>query len=289
MPSQEYIPYINLPSFLGIKPGEIIMIASDITRMSMTAIRQEGKFNPEDLIDSFIEKLGEEGSLIIPSFNFNLKDGERFDVKKSVPVTGALAETALERGDFIRTLHPLHSFLVQGKYAVDLAAMDNISSFGKDSPFAFFKEKDVLMLMLGTSVTDAFTFVHYVEELEDVKYRNHINKRIKYFHADGREEWKEITIFAKKPGWTMNLASLEKLFREKGILIESSFNGVPCTQVRLGKAFPIIREDIFNNKARNISRFSPKLFFREVAKKTLSSLHLYSTLTEKISHDPGPR
>ena len=87
----------------------------------------------------------------------------------------------------------------------------------------------------------------------------------------------------------MDLAKLEALFREKGILKEISFNGVPCAQVRLGQAFPIIRNDIVNNKSRSISRFSPSLFVREVAKKTLSSLHLYSTLTEKISHGTGSR
>jgi aminoglycoside 3-N-acetyltransferase len=241
------------------------------------------------LLDSFIEKVGEEGTLIIPAFNFNLEDGEKYDVRRSIPITGALAESALKRDDFIRTWHPLHSFLVHGKYARTMKDMENTSSFGPDSPFAFFKEKDVLMLMLGTSVTDAFTFVHYVEELERVNYRRFRKKRIEYVSSDGKVSWKEIEIYAKKPGWTMNLAPLEKLFRDKGIMKESSFNGVPCTQVRLGEAFPVILEDIISNKSRNISRFSLNLFLREFAKKTLSSLHLYRTLTEKISHGPGPR
>lgn len=265
------------------------MIASDITRLAMAAIRKEGAFDADKLIDSFLQAIGPEGTLVIPSFNFNLKNGDTFNMVKSIPVTGALAETALKREDFLRTSHPLHSFLVSGKYARELAAMENLSSFGPDSPFAFFHRKDMLMLMLGTSVTEAFTFVHHVEELEKVRYRRYAFLRIKYLYPDGDQDWKQVCLYAKRPGWTMNLASLEKLFRQKGILQETTFNGVPCALIRLGEAFPVIHEDIVHNHARNISRFSWGLFAREKLKKVLSSLHLYRTVTDKISHDPGPR
>ena len=289
MSSQPYIPYTGLPEHLGIQKGENLMIASDITRLAMTAIRREGAFDADKLIDSFLQALGPEGTLILPAFNFNLKNSQAFDPVKTLPVTGALAEAAMKRTDFLRTRHPLHSFLVSGKYAGELAARENLSSFGPDSPFAFFHRKDMLMLMLGTGVTEAFTFVHYVEELEKVRYRRYAFLRIKYLYPDGEQDWKQVCLYAKRPGWTMNLASLEKLFREKGILSETTFNGIPCAMIRLGEAFPLIREDIVHNRSRSISHFSWTLFAREKLKKVLSSLHLYRTLTDKISHDPGPR
>ena len=265
------------------------MIASDITRLAMNAIRQEGGFEPEKLINAFIEAVGKDGTLIIPSFNFNLVDGDAFDLKASVPITGALAEVALQRDDFIRTSHPLHSFLVYGKDADELAKLQNESSFGVSSPFAFFNDNNVNMLMIGTDVTDAFTFVHHVEEMETVRYRKFKGMRIKYKELDGREEWKNIMLYAKKPGWTMNLELLEELFRNKGLLRESSFNGIPCSQIRLGEAYPVIRKDILDNNALSISRFDLKLFLKEKIKKILSTLHLYQTLSDKISHGPGPR
>lgn len=289
MSSQNYIPYAELPDKLGLKSGDTVMLASDITRLAMTAIRNEGHFNADFLIDAFLHKLGPEGTLIIPSFNFNLKNNASYDPVTRAPVTGTLAEKALKRKDFSRTIHPLHSFLVSGKYASALLKMTNISSFGTDSPFAFFKETNCLMIMVGTSVTESFTFVHHVEEQEQVRYRRYRTIRLEYLLGDGRQEWREYRIYAKRPGWTMNLSLLEGLFRKKGTLTQITINGVACSRIRLGEAYPIILDDITQNRARSISRFDLKLFMKEMLKNTLSSLHLYRTLTEKISHGPGPR
>ena len=285
----DYIPFCSLPSFVGIEAGETVLLASDLTRLAMTAMRQGDRFNPDKLIDCFLEILGKEGTLILPAFNFNFTGGETFDRERSLPITGALAETALKRNDFKRTRHPLHSFLVSGRYAVELAKMNNDSSFGEDSPFAFFKDKNAVMLMIGTTVNQAFTFVHYVEELEKVKYRYYRKVQVKYITTAEDPEWREYRIYAKKQGWTMNLSRLENIFRDKGILTDKEFNGIRCSIVRLGDAFPIIRDDILLNGAANISHFSPRLMFREYLKKLLASLHLYKTLTEKIIHDAGPR
>ncbi len=266
------------------------MIASDITRLAFMALRKEGQFSPDRLLDSFLQALGPEGTLILPAYTFHLHSGETFDRAKSLPTTGALAEAALKRPDFQRTRHPLHSFLVSGKYADELAAMDNISSFGADSPFAFFKKKNTLMVMIGTNVTDAFTFVHHAEEMEKVKYRKYRDIDIHYFDKNDEEgSWKKFRIYAKKSGRTMNLDGLEELFRKEGILKEDSFNGIGCSQVLLGDAYPIIREDIRSNHARNISHFSLKLMVKESLKSVLSSLHLHKTLTEKISRASGSR
>jgi aminoglycoside 3-N-acetyltransferase len=289
MPSQAYIPCREIPSHLGVREGEIILLASDLTRLAIQVIRKEGQFNPDLLLDSFLQALGPDGTLILPAFNFNLKNGETFDTRKTIPITGALAEAALRRPDFRRTRHPLHSFLVSGKHAGALAAMNNLSSFGKDSPFAFFRENDVKMLMIGTGVTEAFTFVHYVEELERVKYRSYRHVRVNYVDADGTSGKKKFMIFAKKPGWTMDLAPLEEHFKEEGFLIERSINGVNYSSIQLGEAFSVIKDDILRHHSMRISRFSMKLYLREVLKSALLSLHLYKTLSEKIAHAPGPR
>jgi aminoglycoside 3-N-acetyltransferase len=289
MLSRDYLPYIDLPSKLGIKKGDDVLLASDVTLLARKAIRQEGEFSTDKLIENFLQFVGPGGTLIIPSFNFILRNGDTFDPRETMPVTGALAESAMKRKDFARTTHPLHSFLVSGNYAEKLTRMDNVSSFGPDSPFGFFKEINVLMLMVGTSVTSAFTFVHHAEEMEKVRYRRYRAISLNYVDPNGVPVKRVYQIYAKKPGWTMDLSLLESLFIKRGVLREVSFNGVKCSMVRLGDAYPIIRDDILHNDAQNISRFSKKLYIREHLKEILSSLHLYSTLTEKISHAPGPR
>lgn len=289
MTSQNYIPLTELPHLLAIQPGDALLIASDLTRLAILALRKGQAFTPDLLIDRFLDKIGPEGTLILPAFNFNLRNGDTFDPLHTVPVTGALAEAAFKRKDFLRTCHPLHSFLVAGKDARLLAAMNNTSSFGPDSPFSYFKENNVKMVMIGTNVTDSFTFVHHVEELERVKYRSYRTLSIHYAGPDRNPEAKDFSIYAKKAGWTLNLSLLEALFREKDLLKQCNFNGIPCSQIRLGEAFPVIRDDIRSNHAGNISRFSVKLLLKEKMKRVLSSLHLHQTLTERIHRAAGVR
>jgi aminoglycoside 3-N-acetyltransferase len=289
MTSHDYIPIRDIPAALSVGAGENILMASDLTQLAMQAIRKEGHFSPDELIDSLLQALGTEGTMIIPAFNFNLRNGDIFDVKKTMPITGALAEAALKRADFFRTRHPLHSFLVSGKYADELVRMRNISSFGPDSPFAFFRENDVRMLMIGTGVTEAFTFVHHAEEMEKVGYRRYKEVRINYVDEDGKAGPVRIRIYTKKPGWTMDLAPLEAKFREEGLLIERSINRTTCYSIHLGESFSVIKNDILHHRAKHISRFSRLLFLKEILKATLSALHIYKTPSEKIAHAPGPR
>lgn len=289
MSSPSYIKVRDIPSFLGVKRGEFLWIASDLTRLTLQAIRSEGGFRPDVLLDSFLDALGPDGTLVIPAFNFNLRSGDVFDLRTTVPVTGALAEAAMKRRDFRRTRHPLHSFLVAGKYSAELIRLGNRSSFGPDSPFAFFREHDAGMLLIGTTVADSFTFVHHVEEMEKVRYRRMRRIEIRYRDESGNQEDREFLIYAKRRGWTMEMDGMEELLRRGGFLNERSFNNVVFTQLSLSVAYDIIRKDIRENHARSIARFSAGLFVRDTLRDTLAALHLYRTPSDRIAHAPRTR
>ena len=278
--------YRELITRAGVSPGSLLMVSADLTRLAMTALRKEGEFNIDLFIDSIQKYLGTEGTLIIPAFNFNLKNKAYFNFTKSLPITGALAVAALKRTDFLRTRHPLHSFLVWGKHAEMLAAMNNCSSFGKDSPFAFLKENHAKMLLIDTSVSAAFTFVHHVEEMEKVNYRKYRKIVISVDENDGNPAGKEFLLYAKKPGWTMDLEGLEILLTEKQIAKKSNLENISCTVVDLEASYPVIKDDILHNKAKNLARFIPELYLREKAKSILALVGIH-TLADKISHDPG--
>jgi len=283
--TQEYIPYRQIADNLDIESGTIIWLAADLTLLAYKAMRQEGSFDAAAFIGSFQEKVGKNGTIVIPSFNFNLRNKEHFSRRSTTPITGALATEAMQKGDFVRTAHPLHSFLVWGKEAPALGQLQNISSFGPGSPFEFLHNYQAKMLILGTKVSNAFTFVHYVEELQQVKYRKY--KKINIFLED-ENHWQEYLLFSKKLGWTMDMTGLEVILAENHISTEKIFNRIPCTLIDLTAALPAIREDILRNQARNIARFSTKLYLREVAKSILAPVGI-RTQSDKISHDPGLR
>jgi hypothetical protein len=139
------------------------------------------------------------------------------------------------------------------------------------------------MLILGTSVSNAFTFVHFVEESEQVKYRKYKNINI-FIEDEGR--WQSYRLFSKKAGWTMDMAGLEKLLEDKHISMVKIINGIHCNIVDLASSYPVIREDIRSNNAGNITRFSMKLYLRDAVKAMLATAGI-RTQTDIISHDPG--
>jgi len=278
--------YRELIANLGISPGSMLMVTADLTRLAIMSRRKEVPFNTDLFIDTIQNHLGNEGTLIIPAFNFNLKNKDYFNPAKSIPITGALAVAALQRPDFRRTRHPLHSFLVWGRHADDLVSMNNLSSFDKDSPFAFMKNKMAVMLLIDTSITAAFTFVHHVEEMEKVQYRKYRQIWILLDKNDDKPVRKGYLLYAKRPGWTMSLEGLEAILLENQVAKQVIFKQLTCTLVDLAAAYPVIKNEIINSDTNIIARFSLELYLREKAKSFLAAFGIH-TLADKISHDPG--
>jgi aminoglycoside 3-N-acetyltransferase len=278
-----YIPYRQIAAEMNLAKGSVVWLTADLTKLTFMARRKEGEFSVRQLIDSFLEQIGPDGTLLIPSFNFNLQPGDHYSSSRTLPVTGALATEALRSGGFQRTRHPLHSFLVAGKRSQELLSLKNVSSFGSYSPFHFLHIYQGKVAILGTSIAESFSFVHYVEEKNKVRYRKYKNINIRNDDLSLREDY---LFFAKKTGWTMDMAGLEKLLKNGGAVNDGRINDIPYAVVDLAAAFPIIETDILTNRARNIARFSLKLYLRDHLKRLLSVTGIH-TPSEKISHDPG--
>lgn len=302
--------YLDMVRQLDIKPGSLVWVTADVTRLALAGRRLEVGFDINHFIDCIKQVLGKGGTLVIPSFNFNLKNQADYYPLKTLPITGALAVAAMKRPEFIRTNNPLHSFLVWGEHAEALATLDNRSSFAGDSPFAFIREHNGMMLLIDTTITAAFTFVHHVEEIERVGYRKfkrvNINVGGEAGKIAGREEFRtvgreddrtvrreddrtvgrEVLLYAKKPGWTMDLSGLERILVEKDVAKKMMINKIAFTLVDLQAAYPLIKDDIEKNNAKNLARFSFSLYFREMAKSVLAAAGIH-TLADKISHDQG--
>jgi len=281
MVQNKYIPYREIAGALKIQPGDAVLLTSDILKLAMKARKKEKVFNTSALLNSFVEELGAEGTLLLPAYNFDLENGDAYDVAKTIPMTGALAVAALEDRTFARTYNPLHSFLVKGRDSSILAGMRNTSSFGIDSPFAWMYEHNVLMVFAGTTPAEAMTFTHFVEESDQVWYRRYKNLRINYNNAEGNLAILPFRIYAKKPGWTTQMEKLEKLFSAE-TLQQYSINGIPFYTIRCRDAYEVISSDIRENNARSIAAFNMKLYLRDVIKSGLQQLNLFRTTYGKI-------
>lgn len=278
-----HVPYQKIPSVLGIRRGDFVIIASDITRLAMVSKRKEGSFVADKFIDSFQKQVGREGTLMIPSFNFNLRSGDEFSPVTTPPTTGALSLLAFHRSDFVRTRNPLHSFMVWGRMAGKLASLQNLSSFGKDSPFAVMKDCHAKMVFIGVKPADALTFTHYVEEDAGVTYRKYKNIRIRYFDEQNLSASKDFLLYAKRRGWTMRPDRLQQLLKQD-LLKTRQINGIYASVLPLDKTYNLIYNDIRENNAKNIAAFDPGIFFKDLMKEILYTFKGFRTTGDKIKY-----
>lgn len=250
--------YNEIVSQFNLKSGDIIWLSSDITKLAMLVRKETGvRFDPVMLLDEFKKAVGDTGTILLPTFNYDFSNNGFYDYNKSKGITGALGNIALEKSDFKRTQHPLHSFAVWGKDQELLVSMNNSHSFGKDSPFGYCADKNVTQVMLGTDWR-SMTFVHYAETICNVPYRFHKTFSGVYVDNAGVSQEREYDYAARylNVGTTECFDRIWDILRSKNIASDYMFRDVISSHlVRLGDSLPIICDDILNNKCRNIYDF----------------------------------
>ncbi len=257
------------PNRCGVARGATVLLMADVTRMAWRARRTSASFSPVVLLDAFLEAVGETGTLLIPTYNFDLRSGEAYDVLRTPPTTGVLGIAALAHPSFRRTAHPLHSFAVAGARAGEYLGSDDDSSFGPRSPFALLHTQQAMQVALDLSLNDALTYVHHVEELEEVRYRYWRTLHLRYTDAQGNETRKKFRQFAKRTGHMNAFTGLAPLLEAGNALRRMDLDGTVCLTVDLERAHPIIAHDIHANNARHIHSFTFDRWWRDVLRTWL--------------------
>lgn len=174
--------YRELIEGLGIEKGDVIDIASDMASVMIYYMNRKIKCDPNDIIDTLIEAVGPEGTVMIRTFNWDYCHGTDFDIRTTPSKVGMLGNVVLKRADFVRTKHPLYSWMVWGKGTDELVAMENVSAFGKDTPFDYLYKHNGKEICIGNTNTDACTQLHHAETVAEVPYR--FNKPFTAMYTD---------------------------------------------------------------------------------------------------------
>ena len=263
-----YIPYQEIVNQLELREDDILLIASDITQLAYTSLKNKEKFNTNLFVDSFKHKL-KKGTVLFPAFVDHFKNGDLFDKLKTAPEMGSLSKLTFARVDFMRSSDPLHSFTVIGKYSDDISEINSDSTFGDNSVFAFLKEKKAKMLLIDVDLQHSFTFAHYVEENQEVNYRKYANLDYNFVNEQGIIEKRKMAVFTKKKGVVNTLNNFEELFIESGAMGKIQINGSIFRLIHLDTAFEIMKNDIQNNKAGNMYSFEWQQFIRATIKSLI--------------------
>ena len=249
--------YNELIKKMNIKKGENIFIASDILRIGLKFYEKKETFDLDIFLDKLKEKITKEGTIVFPTYNWDFCKGISFDYNKTKSKTGALSQKALKRKEFQRTQHPIYSFAVWGKNSQELCNLNNSSSFGLDSPFSYFKEKDYKMVFIDVSFTNSLTFTHYIEESLKVDYRFLKTFKGKYIDKNNSETEREYSMYVRYLEFDVghNMDKLEISAENKKILKVNNFYNIPIKNCRLKELANIIEKDIKENDSLNIAEY----------------------------------
>ena len=253
----DYINYKEIPSHLGLRRGGVIFVSSDITNLGLNCMDHGEKFSANAFIDAFLDTIGLEGTLIFPTYNWGFCQGLTFDYHRTKCETGALGITALKRSDFKRTRHPIYSFAVAGKYQKELCSYDNVSSFGKDSPFAFLERHNAQNVIIGVIYSHCFTLMHYFEQKYGISYRYEKNFVGNYIDENGVESKRSYSMYVRDLDLDVD-NDMEEMGREmeyKGVSRSFLINNETIKVVNVGECDPLFKEDILNNRSKKICKY----------------------------------
>ena len=156
----------------GILPGDTVLIHSNVARTVIEQSRYLGyRVKPEDVLKSFLDAVGSQGTLILPLFNFDFTKGAPFDIRTTPSQMGILTELARMNPGAVRTGHPIYSFVAIGKNAIFFKSINNRSAYSEDSPFGLLGKIDGKIAVLDLPDSKSMTFYHHVEEVNKVDYR----------------------------------------------------------------------------------------------------------------------
>lgn len=253
----DYISYKKIPSVLKIEKGDVILLTSDITDLFLQCQENGEIMDVNILLDNFQEAIGEEGTLLVPTYNWGFCQGKAFDYKKTPSKTGAIGNAALRRKDFTRTKHPIYSFAVWGKDAVKLAEMDNIESFGPDSPFAYLEQVDAKNVFIGASLRNSFTYIHYIEQKLKAPYRFSKVFRSHYIDQDKVDTVRDYSMYVRDLDLDVVCAPnpfVDILYANQ-VVQHGLINGVPYEVIRFSEVTPYIQNDILYNRSKNLCKY----------------------------------
>lgn len=258
----DYISYLDIPKYLGLKKGDIVLVSSYLTRVVMEAKRNGECFDMNLFLDSILNVIGEEGTLLIPTFNWDFCHGVAFNYYKTKSQAGILGDKALKHPMFRRTQHALYSFAVAGKDQAMLCGLTNQSSFSADSPFAYLENHHAKQVMIDVPENGlwGFTYVHFVEEkyVKHIPYRYMKEFRGVYIDENLQKSDRTYSMLVRDLDMDVRveLDPLAEALTKEGVLKSYKINKVYYTVVDLYSSTRIVSEDILNNKSRLFTHYN---------------------------------
>ena len=239
----------------GVRAGDMLLLHSSTGRTLRKLKRLGFKPDIETILDSFLEAVGGNGTLLLPLFNFDFGSGVAFDIRTTPSRMGALTEAARARGEVVRTGHPMYSFAALGNAREHFRGLKNFGGYGADSPFAMLHRMSGKIAVLDLPDRDSMTFYHYVEESMSVNYRFHKEFSGLYTDFDGNACNRTYGLFVRKidEGVVTHVDPMGEMLWAKGLYSgDRPGNGSGLRTVDAAQLFEEVARVIGEGKARGL-------------------------------------
>ena len=156
---------------LGLGSEDVVLVHSSYRSLGDV----EG--GPQTVVDALLEIIGHKGTLVVPTFTlsfceqYNREGNGYFDLDNTPSEMGILTETVRKMPGAKRSLHPIHSFAVYGRFTDEITSLGDRSSFGAGSGLAKLHELDAKIMVIGLRYTNSMTFFRYIEQMVGTEYR----------------------------------------------------------------------------------------------------------------------
>ena len=180
----------------GLREGDTFLLHANIRRLLFEFKKKKIALDINIIIDSFLNVIGKNGTLLMPLFNFDFTTEKFFSLNKTISKMGSLSENFRINYNVLRTRHPVYSFGVLGKN-VKKFDINNFSAYGEDSPFDILRKLNGKIGVLDISEENSMTFYHHIEEMNNVNWRYHKIFKGIYEEIDGKISEKKYSIFVR--------------------------------------------------------------------------------------------
>lgn len=154
---------------IGIRKGDSIFIHSNLGYLGLL----DGCKNADELCREFLDAvkdvLGEDGTLIVPTFSYSFCHGEVYNPYKTETKCGILSTYIRKKYPENRSLDPNFSICGIGKLMEIYKNCNIHESFGNGSFWELFLKYNGKIVCINFDAGS--TFVHYIERINNVSYR----------------------------------------------------------------------------------------------------------------------
>lgn len=177
---------------LQINQGDILCVHSQIFGFGKPLVTKEEFM--EIIIGVLKEKIGENGTLIMPAFSYSFCRNETFDIRNTPSTVGVLTEFFRTSNDVIRSSHPIFSFTVWGNKKEEYIDIGP-DAFSLDSIYGKMLRDNGKILMFGAN--KGYTFYYLAEEHVNVKHRYFKNFKGEIIDFNGDKNLVQVPYFVR--------------------------------------------------------------------------------------------